>query len=431
MREQEDGMGKLTDMEIRAWVKAGERFEQRGDGDGLTLRYRQSDSVPRWLFRYRFAGRARVIDLGSYTSITLAEARKTARELRARVALGHDVAGEKQARKRAAIREIEEQKLRVTVGELAEDYFAQMILPRWKHSDIVRRRIDKDIVPAIGRLALEDVKPQHIDTLLRDIVKRGAPTTANDVLRWVKKMFDYALRRQMCQFNPAAPFTLADAGGKEEARDRWLTREEIIKLFEAMRSAKGWNLLNTYAVQLLLMLACRREELIAAPVAEFDLEAGVWRLPGERTKTGKGIDIPLPRQAVTLLRELVRIGGGSAWLFPARKMQMRMVPHIDLNTVGAALAKHVRPMLKKQGVPEFTVHDFRRTARTHLAALGVTPYVAERCLNHAVKGVEGIYNRHDFFAERKEALQRWADVLEQLERGGAEVVELKPAKAAR
>jgi integrase len=78
-----------------------------------------------------------------------------------------------------------------------------------------------------------------------------------------------------------------------------------------------------------------------------------------------------------------------------------------------------------RGIEDSTVHDFRRTARTHLAALGVTPYVAERCLNHAVKGVEGIYNRHDFFDERRDALQRWADMLEQCERGGADVVSLR------
>ena len=81
--------------------------------------------------------------------------------------------------------------------------------------------------------------------------------------------------------------------------------------------------------------------------------------------------------------------------------------------------------------PNFTVHDFRRTARTHLAALGVLPHIGERCLNHKVKGVEGIYNRHDFFEERKEALQKWADLLDQLERGGAEIVELRKAKAAK
>jgi len=421
-------MGKLTDLQIRDWIKRGERFDTRGDGDGLYLRFRPVDSVPAWIFRYRFDGKARKMNLGSYKTMSLADARKTAKEMRARVALGYDPAGEKQERKREAVRKIEEAKLQMTMGQLADEYFAAMILGRWKHPNIVRARIENDIKPNIGKLAVADVKPQHIDAMLQTIVKRGAPTMANDVLRWVKRMFDYAIKRQMVTFNPATAFSLIDAGGKEASRERWLTRPELVKLFEAMRTAKGWNILNTYAVKLLLMLACRRDELITAPVAEFDLDAAVWHLPAERTKTGKAIDIPLPRQAVAILRELVRIGGGSAWLFPARKMQERMVPHIDLNTVGAALAKNIRPVLKKQGVTEFTVHDLRRTARSHLSALGVSPYVAERCLNHAVKGVESIYNRHDFFEERKAALQAWADVLDQCERGGAEVIELKPAK---
>lgn len=421
-------MGNLTDLQIRDWIKRGERFEGKGDGDGLSLRFREADAVPGWVFRYRFNGKARMMNLGSYKTLSLADARKTAKELRARVALGYDPAGEKKERKREAVRKIEEEKLQMTMGQLADEYFAAQILGRWKHPNIVRSRIDNDIKPNIGHLPIGDVKPQHIDAMLKEIVKRGAPTMANDVLRWVKRMFDYAAKRQMCQFNPAAPFNLADAGGKEESRDRWLMRVELVKLFEAMRNAKGWNVLNTYAVKLLLMLACRREELIGAPVKEFDLDGAIWHLPAERTKTGKAIDIPLPRQAVAILRELIRMGDGSAWLLPARKMQERMVPHIDLNTVGAALNKNVRPAMRKQDIPDFTVHDFRRTARTHLSALGVTPYVAERCLNHAVKGVEGIYNRHDFFDERKAALQAWADVLDQCEKGGAEVIELKPAK---
>ena len=422
-------MGNLTDIQIRDWIKRGERFEGKGDGEGLYLRFREADAVPSWLFRYRFDGKARMMLLGSYKTLSLADARKTAKELRARVALGYDPAGEKQERKREAVRKIEEAKLQMTMGQLADEYFAAQIMGRWKHPNIVRSRIDNDIKPNIGKLPIGDVKPQHIDAMLKAIVKRGAPTMANDVLRWVKRMFDYAVKRQMCQFNPAAPFNLADAGGKEDSRERWLTRAELAKLFEAMRTAQGWNILNTYAVKLLLMLACRREELIAAPVKEFDLKAAIWHLPGERTKTGKAIDIPLPRQAVAILRELIEMGNGSAWLLPARKMQERMIPHIDLNTVGAALAKHIRPAM--MDYENFTVHDFRRTARTHLAAMGVSPYVAERCLNHAVKGVEGIYNRHDFFDERKDALQQWADLLDVCERGGAEVIELKPPKAVK
>ncbi len=419
-------MGKLTDLDIRNWIKAGERFEGRSDGEGLYLRYRKQDAVPRWLFRYRLAGEPRILNMGSYRDLSLADARKTAKEMRARVSLGYDPQGEKKERKAEAVAKIEAKRAEVTMGQLADEYFAAQILGRWKHPNIVRSRIENDIKPNIGHLPIGEVKPQHIDAMLQAIVKRGAPTMANDVLRWVKRMFIYAMKRQLVQFNPAAPFDPADAGGTEESRDRWLTRPELVKLFEALRTAKGWNIENTYAVKLLLLLAVRREELIAAPLAELDLDGAVWHLPAERTKTGAAIDIPLPRQAVTILRELVRLGNGSAWLLPARKMQERMVPHIDLNTVGAALAKHIRPMMKDS--ENFTVHDFRRTARTHLAALGVLPHIGERCLNHKVKGVEGIYMRHDFFDERKEALQKWADLLDQLERGGAEVIELKPAK---
>lgn len=419
-------MGNLSDLEIRDWIKRDERFEGRSDGEGLYLRYRKSDAAPRWVFRYRFSGKPRILNMGSYKVLSLAEARKTAKEMRARVALGYDVADEKKERKKAAIAKIEAEKSVITMGQLADEYFAAQILGRWKHPNIVRSRIENDIKPNIGNLPIGEVKPKHIDAMLQTIVKRGAPTMANDVLRWTKRMFDYALKRQMCQFNPAAPFELSDAGGKEDSRDRWLTRPELVALFDAMRNAKGWTYENGLVIKLLLMLAVRKGELIAARTEEFDLDGACWYLPGERTKTGAAIDIPLSRQSVASLRELVRLGNGSEWLLPARKMQERMIPHIDLNTVGAAMAKHIKPRMKDS--ENFTLHDLRRTARTHLEALGTLPHIAERCLNHKIKGVEGIYNRHDYYEERKEALQHWADLLEQLERGGADVVELRPSK---
>jgi len=424
-------MGTLSDLEIRNWIKGGERFEQRGDGDGLYLRFRATDAIPKWVFRYRFDGTQRIVHLASYKVMSLADARKTAKEYRARVALGYDVAGEKRERKRDAINKIEQQKAIVTMGQLADEYFAAQILGRWKHPNIVRSRIEKDIKPNIGKLPIGEVKPMHIDAMLQTIVKRGAPTMANDVLRWVKRMFDYALKRQMVQFNPAAPFDLSDAGGKEESRDRWLTIEELRALLSAMQNAKGWTYENGLVVKLLLMLAVRKGELIGARVDEFNLDEAVWHLPAEKTKTGAAIDIPIPRQAVTCVRQLVRLGNGSAWLLPARKMQERMVPHIDLNTVGAAMNKSIRPLMN--GVAPFSLHDFRRTARTHIESLGFPPHIGERCLNHKIKGVEGIYNRHDYFEERKSALQAWADVVEQCETDPMKAVEIgnsdSPVKA--
>jgi integrase len=402
--------------------------EGRGDGDGLYLRYRKGDGTPRWLFRYQLAGQPRVLHLGSYGSLSLADARKTAKEMRARVSLGYDVAGEKKERKQDAVAKIEADRNAVTVARLADEYLAARIIGHWKHPNIVRSRIERDIKPAIGHLALADVRPSHIDAMLKGIVKRGAPTMATDVLRWLKRMFDYAIKREMVTNNPAAVFDPSDAGGKEASRVRWLTRAELVRLLAVMKTAKGWTHENTLVVKLLLMLATRKGELIGARIAEFDLDDAVWRLPAERTKTGAAIDIPLPRQAVEAVRELMRLAGESAWLLPARKMQSRMIPHIDLNTVNAAMAKSIRPLMGD--VEPFTLHDMRRTARTHLEALGTSPHVAERCLNHKLKGVVGVYNRHDYFEERKAALQAWADLLTELEAGDSgKVVPIKRKKA--
>jgi integrase len=332
-------MAKLSDIQIRSWISKGERFEGKGDGDGLVLSYRKEFSVPVWRFRYRFAGKQRVMNIGTYGQVSLADARKLAKELNARVALGHDVAAEKQELKAVAVAKIEAKKNAFTVGQLADEYFQSRILGKWKHPNIVRARIENDIKPHIGHIAAEDVKPGHVDTMLRAILKRGAPTMANDVLRWTKRIFDYAIKRHIVQYNPASAFDLSDAGGKETARERALTREELVIFFEAMRNTKGFTQVNIITIKLLLLLAVRKSELIGARKSEFDLEAALWRLPAERTKTETAITIPLPRQAVDALRDLHRLSESSEWLLPARKAQDRMLPHIHENTLNVALAE--------------------------------------------------------------------------------------------
>lgn len=419
-------MAKLTDMQIRAWIKAGERFEGRSDGNGLYLSYRENYQTPVWRFRYKFAGKSRVMMIGSYAELSLAKARETTKELSARVALGYDVAGEKQERKSEALQRMEQEKHALKVSALAAEYFERQILPRWKHPDILRRRIDKDINPSIGHMKVEDVKPRHIDDMLKSIVDRGAPTIATDVLRWTRRIFDYGIKRHALEINPCSAFEVSDAGGKEVARDRWLTREELIRLFQAMRTAKGFSRQNELTFKLLLALCVRKMELCAARWEEFDLDAAIWHLPEERSKNGDAIDIPLPPPAVEWLRELHTFSCNSAWVLPARKMQNRMIPHIQESTLPVALAK-VRAEMPD--VPNYTIHDFRRTARTHLAALGVDPVVAERCLNHRIRGVEGIYNRHQYFDERKAALAQWAALLVALENGeGYNVTPIRIAK---
>jgi integrase len=141
----------------------------------------------------------------------------------------------------------------------------------------------------------------------------------------------------------------------------------------------------------------------------------VWHLPGIRTKTGQPLDIPRPTMAVEWLQKLKELACNAEYELPARKLQSRMVPHVCESTLGVTMGK------VKHGLPHFTVHDFRRTARTHLAALGLEPHVAERCLNHKLKGVEGVYNRRDYFEERRRALEAWGQLLPKLELGDATV----------
>jgi integrase len=358
-------MAKLTDIQIKAWVRSGERFDGRSDGNGLYLCFPKNYAIPFWRFRYRFVGKQRAMVIGTYSELSLAKARETAKELSARVALGYDVAGEKQERKAEALKKIEEEKNALKVAELAQEYFERQILGNWKHPDILRRRIEKDINPNIGHLKIEDVRP----AILMICCRKSSHETP---LQWL----------MMSSAGPAASSTMVSNAicwrvtpqqrlrslmlEVKKSRERWLTREELIKFFQAMRITQGFSRQNELTMKLLLALCCRKMELCAAQWVEFDLDNAIWHLPAERVKNGDAIDIPLPAITVEWLKELRQMSLNSQWVLPARKMQHRMIPHIQESTLPVALAK-VRSNLPE--VPNFTIHDFRRTGRSHLAAL--------------------------------------------------------------
>jgi integrase len=401
----------LTDIQIRNLIKTDTRFEGKLVGDGLYLRFRKEDKIPTWRFRYSFAGKSRVMTIGNYVNLSLADARKQAKLLSARVSLGFDVASEKQERKKASIDKFEAELNAYTMAKLADEFFENRVMGRWKHPNIVRSRIEKDIKPEIGHLKVEDVKPRHIDELLKKIVKRNAPTMANDVLRWLKRMFNYAIKRHILDSNPAAAFDNQDAGGKEKSRDRYLKREEVAKLFFTMKTAKGFSLENELSIKLLLALGVRKGELIGAKWIEIDFEKAQWDLPAMRTKTGVGISIPLAAPVINWFQELKRLSCGSDYVLPARKLQDRMIPHISESTLNVALTK------VKHGLEHFTVHDFRRTTRSLMSSLKIPSHIGERSINHKIKGVEGIYDNYDYFDERRAALESLANLLVQLEGG--------------
>ncbi len=404
----------ITDRELKAWLAAGAL--DRSVGDGLT--FVASTTAAKagkasWILRYRLHGRFKEKVLGRYPELSLRDAREQARQDRARIERGIDVAAAKQAEK-VLVLDVP------SVQRLGEVWFARYIQPRYKHPEVVARVLRKHINPVIGPVAPPDVLPAHIDRVLMRIVASGAPTVANDALRYMSRMFRMAVRNQWIERNPAADFDQMDAGGDEVSRDRWLTFEELQLLSKGMRTTPNFGRENELAVWLLLALCVRKMELLSARWDAFDLEAGVWTLARESTKTRSAIRIPLAEPVIGWLKEARVFSFGKQFVFPARRLvrsrlgatRANRYQHVGPDTLNVALKR-----LKVLDIEHFTVHDMRRTARTHLGRLGIDRFVAERSLNHKLGNIEGVYDRHDYFAERRSALSAWAAELARVELG--------------
>ena len=393
-------MGKLTDTQLRAWVRARKPLAGKSDGGGLTFTLSLAGTAG-WVLRYRHHGRARECGIGRYPDIGLADARAIASELRGRIQKGEDVAISRQ------VERAQKASNAATFRGLATAWIEHALNARYGAR--VRRRFEMYVYPHIGNLPPAEIRPLHIDRILRTAAA-VTPVTANKLLGYLKRVFSYARKRHILSVNPAADFDTSDAGGKETSRRRALSLEEVRAFLAACKARPTLGRGNDLAFRLLLLLGVRKGELVGATWEEFDLEARLWHLPGARTKTGEPVTIPLPAFAVEWFRELHMLAAGSPWVFPGRQ-----TGHISSVTLNNALSRVAH------GLPHFTLHDLRRTMRSQLAALGVAPHVAERCLNHKLKGVAGVYDRHDYLEERRQALEQWAAVLVSID-GTAKVV---------
>ena len=419
---------RLTALQVKRAHDKGEAV-LLADGAGLYLR-KQTSAGTTWTFRYRFGGRDRWMALGNYPHMELAEARKVARLKRTMVDAGRDPLLEKQTEIEAQLKAVEAKKARGKFSELAEDWYSTEIMGgRLKHPEVPRRYLDKYLLPEFGNAVPADITPAMAARLLARVA-RHAPTASNDLLRFMRRVFRFAVRRRLIATNPVADFNLNDAGGQESARQRSLNRDELERLFKAMRGAPSFGGTNLVTVKLLLALGMRKGELLRAKWSEFDLDGAtdsgpLWRLPASRTKTAAPLSIPLVPAVVDWLKSLRAVSSGSEFVFPKRRRDHRQrALHVGIDTLNAALAT------VDHGLEAFTIHDLRRTMRTHLSTLGVRTEVAERCLNHKLPGIQSVYNTHDYFAERRAALEAWTALLLEIERGERKVTALKSRRAS-
>lgn len=398
-------MSQLTVKKVEALIKAGgEKTKRYGDGGGLYLVVPHS-GYPSWMLRFTSNKKRREMTLGKVSDISLRDARLLAAEKMKQVREGFDPLIQ---RKRA-----EQEKIK-TVNDLFSDWYPSLE-KRLKHPNIPKRVFLKDIAPHIGDIPLEQVNARDIRTTINAITAAGKPAIANDALNYCKQLFNHGMKLDLMQGNPASAFTVRDAGGVEKSRDRALTTEELKQFFNtAKQNPMSFTRDNYLACTLLVCLGVRKSELCEAQWKEFDLEKLVWELPKKRSKTNVGLSIPLAPPVLEWLEELKVRSLGSEYVFPSRRSSKN--PHMGPDTLNRAITKLFghEPGKKKQppnlmgDMPHFTVHDLRRTCRTLLAQQGTPGYVAERCLNHKLKGVEGIYDRHDYFEERREALGKLA-----------------------
>ena len=228
-------------------------------------------------------------------------------------------------------------------------------------------------------------------------------------------MFSWAVERGIIEASPAAN---VKAPGQETARDRVLTDDEL-RAF--LRACDGMGEPFGPLFRLLLLTGQRREEVAALPWAELDLAGAVWHLPAARTKNKRASDVPLAEQAVAILEGLMR---RSPLVFPAQFSRDGHTEPRPLSGFGRAkerldalMLEELRKADPEATLPDWRLHDLRRTAASGMARLGVAVHVVEKLLNHVsgtFAGVVGVYQRHDFAAEKRAAAQAWANYLDSL-----------------
>lgn len=403
---------------------------RRGDNAMLTvdtgLYFRIARGKASWVVKYTQGGKRSQIALPeAYPYCSIADAKKLAGKIRSQVKQGIDP---KAKRKR------EQQEVIRNVDDLFKDWCVNDIDKRLKHPEIPKRIYRKELKSHIGELAIKDVNPRDIRSIIQAVMDSGRSSTANQALMYAKQLFRHAVKLNLITYNPAQAFTQSDAGGVSEGRDRALTLDEIGKVFTVFREQPAiFTRENYLACALLLPLGVRKGELISAKWVDFDFENLLWNMP-EENKTGVAITIPLPQATVPWFEELNIRACGSGYLFPSRRASKRRA-YISDDTLNHALAKlfgqkvdsNKQPydnLLGKAGITHFTIHDLRRTCRSLLAAVGTPGHIAERCLNHKLKGVEGIYNRHDYLDERREALNKLSEKLAPIVNGDNKIIPL-------
>ena len=300
----------------------------------------------------------------------------------------------------------------LTVAKVCEDYFEG---PGTKLRTLHQLKLmfKANVEKVIGGISIYDLKRSDITALLDKVEKRG-PVMADRVLAFVRRVLNWHASRSDSFVSPIVKGMMRTKP-KERARDRVLSPVEIKAIWEASKTVEPPAFGNM--VRGLFLTACRRDELAAAQWAEVkDGEHGkVLEIAGERVKNGKPFVVPLTPQAVAELPKKHE-GEGRPFIYGRAGMKAFSGFSKAKNALDAEILKRAQEAAKERGenpkkvepLAHWTLHDIRRTCRSILSAQGVSNDIAERCLGHIMQGVRGVYDRYDYVAEKRDALEKLA-----------------------
>ena len=420
--------GRLTDLQLKAWIRAGDPVA-KSDGQGLNFTLSKSGTAA-WTLRYRFAGKAAELTFGRYPDIGIAKARELASEARVKVGQGVNPGREKLDAKRQRIAAL-------TFKELADDYIAKVLPTLASNTQKQQRHHIKLANNRLGTLPAREVQSSDVNDLIRKVGAKSY-TVADAVLSAVRAVFSHGIALDAIQTNPSQMTRIGPLlGPAPTVRERlMLSEKELRDVLPALPTIGDENAL---AVKILLATCIRTGELAKARWEHVDFDGTAkwkqpngdpidiphpkWLIPIENQKTGKTSGrhfiVPLLPEVVGWFKALKPFAGISPFVLPARQNRRRKTyggeMYYEPRSLNAMLHKLADSHPDK--FRRFTPHDLRSTARSHLAALGTDPMVAERCLNHSLGGLVAIYDRHDYWNERTRALTVWTDFLSACETG--------------
>src|SRR5499427_11119473 len=334
------------------------------------------------LYRTGGAGsRLRKYTIGPYGRVTLHQARVAAQKVFAAKMEGRDPAGEKREAKRRIVAD--------WVEDLLEAFIAQRLSQNRSAAEIsrlLRREVGK---PWAGR-SIHEIGKRDVVEVISAIEQRGAPSAANKTLKSIKTFLRWRVGRAVLDQSPAEGVPLPS---KEVARDRVLDDNELAQVILAARKMGG-----PYGgiVELLALTGQRREEVAGLQWEELALAQRIWTLPKSRTKNAKAHVVHLSEQAMAVLARADQPGPYVFSMLGTKPFQ--------------EFSRAKRQLDQLSGVTGWRLHDLRRTCVSGMARLGIAPHVADKILNHqagTISGVAAIYQRHDFLAERRAALDQW------------------------